>query len=352
MHDVITAPKVLIIDDDPADVAIVQDILRDIYGSGYGLASAHSWESGTEALLNAEYELCLVDYYLGGKTGLDMIGNLTQQGIRPEFILLTGNDDMEVDLAATEAGASDYLVKDNLNARVLERSIRYSLELARRRRRIEAQLGEVEAARALAKRQGTESARLAEELDAMRSDLEDAVARAEQNERKYRELAERDVLTGVANRALYTDSLIKAIHNTDRSGVGMALAMLDLDGFKEVNDTHGHAAGDMVIKTVAERLLVLVRETDTVARLGGDEFAVVAPNVADLELANGFARRLMKVFEDPVEWEGEHLKVGASIGIYYHASGVAEVDHLTRQADAAMYRAKMAGKNRFEVCSL
>ncbi|UQU64347.1 GGDEF domain-containing protein [Couchioplanes caeruleus] len=150
-----------------------------------------------------------------------------------------------------------------------------------------------------------------------------------------------DPLTGLANRSVLGDRLARAVPAPDAP---VAVLYLDLDGFKEINDRYGHAAGDAVLRTVAGRLSQAVREQDLVARLGGDEFVLLCPGVTAEEAAR-LAERLISDVAWPVPFEGRYLTVGASIGV---ATRMSRADEgLLRIADAAMYEAKRLGRGRY-----
>jgi diguanylate cyclase (GGDEF)-like protein/PAS domain S-box-containing protein len=156
-----------------------------------------------------------------------------------------------------------------------------------------------------------------------------------------------DGLTGLANRSLFRDRLEQALARSARGAGSTSVLILDLDGFKGVNDTLGHDAGDQLLRIVAERLNETVRATDTVARFGGDEFAVLLDD-ADEGLAVSVARRALARLADPVTVAGRELQVAASIGVAVH-TGDGGGDELVRDADVAMYAAKDAGRGRHEV---
>ncbi|SFC44187.1 PAS domain S-box-containing protein/diguanylate cyclase (GGDEF) domain-containing protein [Marinospirillum celere] len=159
-------------------------------------------------------------------------------------------------------------------------------------------------------------------------------------------LAHFDALTGLPNRVLFNYRLHQSTAYADRHGTQIAIAYLDLDGFKLVNDTHGHAAGDLVLQRIADRAQACLRDEDTLARLGGDEFALVLESVKVPEKLGGLLDRLLGVVSEPVEWEGHTLEVTASIGItFYPQSPAIDVTQLLNQADEAMYLAKEQGKN-------
>jgi len=157
-----------------------------------------------------------------------------------------------------------------------------------------------------------------------------------------------DGLTGLANRSLYRDRLEQALARSARGADPVAVLILDLDGFKQVNDSLGHDAGDRLLQVVARRLTETVRPTDTVARFGGDEFALLLEDAAE-SLAVAVARRALSRLAEPVSLEGRELTVAASIGIVVHTGGDRSGDDLVRDADVAMYAAKDAGRGRHEV---
>ena len=156
-----------------------------------------------------------------------------------------------------------------------------------------------------------------------------------------------DGLTGLANRALFLDrvrlTMARLRRRPDR---GFAVMFLDLDGFKKVNDTLGHAAGDDLLCIVAQRLTRSLRPQDTVARFGGDEFALLLDETNRPDEAMQVAERLQAEIGRTIETAGEHARVGASMGIAMATTGYAEAEGLLRHADSAMYAAKRAGKGR------
>jgi diguanylate cyclase (GGDEF)-like protein/PAS domain S-box-containing protein len=171
------------------------------------------------------------------------------------------------------------------------------------------------------------------------------ISERKQLEEQLTRQAFHDGLTGLANRALFRDRVQHALAATGRQRTGIAVLFLDLDGFKTVNDSLGHASGDLLLLAAGERLLSCVRPSDTVARLGGDEFAVLI-NEASEQVATATAARILKALDEPVTIEGREVVVSASIGIVLGDVGQG-ADELLRQADTAMYAAKAAGKKRY-----
>jgi diguanylate cyclase (GGDEF)-like protein/PAS domain S-box-containing protein len=157
-----------------------------------------------------------------------------------------------------------------------------------------------------------------------------------------------DSLTSLANRALFKDRVDHALRRTKRQTPSVAVLFLDLDGFKEVNDSLGHAAGDRLLIQVAERLQSCVRPSDTVARFGGDEFAVLIEDASDDIDVVQVAERVLEGLRQPFVVNGRELHVRGSMGIARMESDVDGADHLLRNADLAMYRAKAAGQGGYE----
>ncbi len=160
-------------------------------------------------------------------------------------------------------------------------------------------------------------------------------------------LAHHDTLTDLPNRLLLQDRLDHAIHRAHRLGHRLAVLFLDLDRFKTINDTLGHAAGDQLLQIFAGRLSRLVREGDTVARLGGDEFMVVLEDYASDEDPRSVAQKLLDSLQEAFDIQGHQLFITASIGISLYPDDGMTVDELVRNSDAAMYRAKQKGKNSY-----
>lgn len=171
--------------------------------------------------------------------------------------------------------------------------------------------------------------------------------RLAQNQIEY--LAFHDGLTGLPNRALLTDRLTMALAERRRDGQALAVMFLDLDRFKLVNDTVGHAAGDQVLQGVAERLTGTVREGDTVARLGGDEFTVLLPAVSRMEEACEAAKRILQRLRWPWVLAGHEFHITASLGIAIYPQDGEDAETILRNADTAMYRAKDQGRDNFQI---
>ncbi len=160
-------------------------------------------------------------------------------------------------------------------------------------------------------------------------------------------LARSDDLTGLANRPVFFERVEQALLAARRNGPKFAILYIDLDHFKDVNDTRGHHVGDLLLKSVAERLRGSLRATDLVARLGGDEFAILQTGVAEASDSGHLAAKLAKLMAQPVQLDGGDVRCTISIGIALYASGVDSADVLIQQADVALYRAKERGRNQY-----
>ena len=163
--------------------------------------------------------------------------------------------------------------------------------------------------------------------------------------------ADHDGLTGLPNRMLFGDRLTRALAHGRRNDLPVAVMIVDLDRFKGVNDSLGHAAGDELLRQTALRMRAAVRDEDTVARLGGDEFAMLLPHVSGVEGAIAVARRLLAAFTEPIELAGQPVTVSPSIGISLFPQDGDDAESIVAGADAAMYRAKERGRNTFEIFS-
>jgi diguanylate cyclase len=292
------APRVLLIEDDEDDYLLTRALLAEVFGDRFTLDWATCWSRALAMVAEARHDVYLVDYRLGERNGLDLVREAIELGSAAPFIVLTGQGNREIDLEAMRAGASDYLAKSEMTAPLLDRAIRYAIERHRA-------------------------------------------------ERRLAELAQLDQLTGLANRVLFRDYLIKTLARADRHRQLVAVMLLDLDRFKTVNDTHGHEAGDLLLKQIAQRLKSSLRESDLVARLGGDEFTVVMDGIRDPSAIAGFAARILDVVRQPVRLGNCEVVTSASIGISVYPTDVDNIDELIASADAAMYRAKEQGADRY-----
>jgi len=169
------------------------------------------------------------------------------------------------------------------------------------------------------------------------------------SEGRFRHMAHHDALTGLATRQLLQDRLGMAVETANRHKTGLALLMVDLDKFKEINDTFGHHAGDEVLRVTADRLLTAVRKADTVARIGGDEFVILLADLRDPHVAERIAANIVKNLAAPISFGELSLPVSVSVGLCTALAGELDAELLMKSADAALYQAKDNGRNRFQV---
>ncbi|MBL9187041.1 MAG: GGDEF domain-containing response regulator [Opitutaceae bacterium] len=290
--------RILLIDDDRLQHRLLQAHFQTFKTGLYTLDGAATYEDGLAKLRSGAYAACLLDYQLGERDGLQLIRDAVAAGCRTPIIFLTAETADDIDLAAMNAGALDYLVKGEITPRMVERSLRYALKLA-------------------------------DTLEALRR------------------LATHDELTGLLNRRELDRVLAEECERDLRFGHEFALIMLDVDHFKAVNDRHGHPAGDAVLREVARRIGAQVRTVDRVARFGGEEFAIVVTesNAATaLEIAT---RICAMVAREPVVLpSGEKLPVTISAGVAALPRDSRTDGALIAAADKALYAAKQRGRNR------
>ena len=180
-------------------------------------------------------------------------------------------------------------------------------------------------------------------------ELESLNAKLRENERQLQALAHTDALTGLANRLLLDARLEQSMQHARRSRGQVALLLIDLDHFKAINDSRGHAIGDEVLRTLAERLRAAVREVDTVARIGGDEFVIVLSSIGGAADAERMAEKLVAGIREPMRVLGMPIECSASIGVALFSGGELTAAELLRRADRAMYIAKEAGRNGYRI---
>src|SRR3989440_3451959 len=253
---------------------------------------------GLEHLSAGEMALVILDLSLPDSYGLETFTKVYAHSPAVPIIVLTGNDDDALALSAVKGGAQDYLVKSRLDRELLLRSMQYSIE----RKRYQVQL---------------------------------------EHQANY------DALTGLPNRNLLHDRLRQAVY-AQRVARAIAVVFIDLDHFKFVNDSLGHSTGDKLLKGMADRLRLVLREGDTVARLGGDEFVLILNDQSNEEVIFRAMQRITARVCEPIDIEGKELYVTCSAGISLYPQDGADVDTLLKNADAAMYRAKDGGRNNFQ----
>jgi two-component system, cell cycle response regulator len=295
-------PRLLLIDDDRMQNRLITEAVRS-FREPFFVDWVEDYDSGLEKLSGGSYDVCLLDYGLGDRNGLELLKAAISKGCRTPVVMLTANSDHAVDDAALEAGALDYLVKGEVTPVLLERSIRYSRKLA-------GTLGQL------------------------------------------KDLASLDQLTGLLNRREFNAALSAEWERHLRYGTGLALVLVDLDNFKAINDTHGHAGGDEVLTWVSRILKSNVRTVDRCFRFGGDEFACLLSDSDESQAAHCGARIVSTLADLDVPLsDGRRASVRVSAGGAGATPGIQSTDALIRAADAALYEAKRRGRNQAVVAS-
>lgn len=338
-------PSILVIDDDDVDQMLIKRLLHKIFGRELKLDFVSNWDRAISAVQCRQHDIYIIDQNLCAGTGLEIIERSAVKDDPRVFILLTGGENPEVDLAATRAGVADFLIKGDLTVRRLERSLRYATESVRQKRRLVEQANQLRDAKMAIEAEILKHQSLTSELRQVRDQLQNALKRSEKSEHQQRWLAQHDALTKIPNRNLFDDKLKHGLEEASRTGIPLALFLLDIDRFKQVNDTYGHQTGDALLIQIADRLKQQLRCTDIAARLGGDEFAVVATNVRDQQAASRLAEKMISVLADPFEISGQSILSGTSIGISLsNDQNANNPDAIMRTADAALYQAKSIGR--------
>jgi diguanylate cyclase (GGDEF)-like protein len=303
MEDENPSVRVLLIEDDEDDYVLLKDSLNEPdFPTRFTTNWVTTYQEGLKEIEKNEHDVYLIDHYLGADSGLDLLREAIQSGCQAPLIIVTGQSAREIDQAALEAGAMDYLVKGEINGQILERTIRYAIERNRLLKQI-------------------------------------------------RELVVRDALTGLFNRRELDRFLNYEIIKSRRYKHQFSVLMLDIDHFKHINDWFGHRVGDEIIQRVAGAVLSNLRACDLPARFGGDEFIIVLPETSASQ-AWYAAERLRKTIESMAIEIGkdggilEKFTTTISIGIAGFPIHAEDGEALIDFADQALYRAKRLGCNR------
>ena len=296
--------KILIVDDQEANVQLLESILAS---ANYTSVSSTTDPFAVRELHQENhFDLILLDMKMAGMDGFQVMAGLKEveaNGYMP-VLVITANPDCK--LRALQSGARDFVSKPFDIAEILAR-VRNQLEVRLLHRR----------AQSYAKSQEF--------------------------------MALHDPLTGLANRRLLIERVSQAILHAKRNSTVMAVVYLDLDGFKQINNTQGHDTGDLLLKLVAARLVAAVREEDTVARLGGDEFVIAMPHVSNASGVTLEAEKIIKTMSDPYRIQGRNISLTASAGIGLYPFNGQDVHTLLKNADTALLQAKQASKNTYRV---
>jgi len=299
--------RILLVEDNLGDVRLLQEYLKESDSLNADLIHVDCLSEAVACLGEAaSYDLVLLDLSLPDSQGLATFSAIQERAGNLPIILLTGNDDESLAVQAVQQGAQDYLVKGKVDADLLARAIRY----------------------------GIERNRLLVEMEKVRE--------VEQH------LAYHDMLTNLPNRLLFYDRMRQALAHARRYSGLVAVLFLDLDGFKAINDRHGHAVGDRLLQAVATRLKGNMRQSDTIARLGGDEFTILLTGIKSMKDVSRTAQKVLSVVSRPFAIDGHQLGVTCSIGVSVFPHDGSDTESLIKRADFAMYRAKNQGKANYQ----
>ncbi|MFW2388391.1 MAG: putative bifunctional diguanylate cyclase/phosphodiesterase [Polyangiales bacterium] len=291
--------EVLLVEDNRIDAQLIRRLLRRVSVSYYRITHVRTLD---DAVLSAEEltpDVILADLNLPDSRGTHTVASLQTAYPDIPLVIVSAWEDEAISLRSVAAGAQDYLVKGHIDGANLHRVIRYAIERKRT------------------------------ELELVR-------------------LAQFDQLTGLPNRTLLRERVTHALARAMRSGSGVATLILDMDRFKEINDSFGHEVGDKLLVEAAKRIRANVRDQDTVARLGGDEFAVVLEGVSEAKEVLPVIERILSSLREVNTVEGHEVMTSTSIGIAMYPENGTDLSELLRAADLAMYQAKSTGRSCYQ----
>lgn len=320
--------KVLIVDDDPAMLRLLAKLLD---AAGYSILQATNGRDALHIVLAEAPPIVITDWVMPEMDGLQLCRTLRQhEGVRFVYlVVLTAHGERELITEAFEAGADDFLTKPVSQPELLAR-LRAADHIARLEEDLSRRTREIH-------RLNAETAITADKLAAAND--------------KLRQMVTLDELTGLLNRREAMSRLQQLWGMHHRYGHPFSCIMLDVDNFKRINDTYGHAAGDTVLRETARVLQTSVRQTDVVCRVGGEEFLILCQNVgaAGAETCADHTRAAIEAHV--FKWEGKNLKVTISLGVAEWQPEMRSTDDILRVADRAMYASKEAGRNCVTVAS-
>ncbi len=298
------AIRILMVEDVQADAKYATELLNEAGECWYELVHVRRLSDAIRRLREATYDVVLLDLSLPDSSGVSTVAQVREAAFRVPIVVLSAREDETLEAQSLQQGAQEYLVKGWAGSRseMLVRAIRYAIE---------------------------------------RKKTEDRIQR----------MSRYDILTNVANRSFLYDRLEMALARARRYNRILALLLLDLDHFKNINDTLGHTFGDRILKRVAERLTGCLRASDTVARLGGDEFAVLLPEIEQVVDVSRVADKIMAALREPVMLDEQELFVSASIGSSIYPDDGEDAETLLKNADSAVQRAKQIGRNNHQFYS-
>jgi len=291
--------RVLLVEDNAGDARLLREMFRKENPNSFEMTHVSNMRDAVIHLAKGGVDIVLLDLGLPDTYGLESVQQAHAAAPGIPLIVLTGLDDEVLAAEAMKAGAQDYLIKGQVENRALPRALRHAID----RHRI-------------------------------------------QIETIY--LAQHDAVTNLPNRLVLNDRVSQAISLARRRKTAMAVVFLDLDRFKYINDSLGHAIGDRLLQSVALRLVASVRDSDTVTRQGGDEFVILLSEIAHSQDAAKSAKRILQSLTAPHLIGAHELHIDGSIGISVYPVDGEDAETLIKNADTAMYHAKENGRNNFQ----
>jgi diguanylate cyclase (GGDEF)-like protein len=291
--------RILLVEDNPGDARLVDEMLREPDPTRFTVTRVDRVGKAVRRLASERFDAILLDLDLPDARGLEALPPVVKAAPGVPIVVLSGAYNEASAVEAVQNGAQDYLIKGKSSGELVSRAILYAIQ-------------------------------------------------RKQSERYVTHLANHDGLTGLPNRRLFLDRLGQAVARTRRHRQRLAVLFVDLDHLKTINDTLGHAVGDLLLKCVGDRLKACMRESDTVARLAGDEFTLILPEVNRLQDVSGFAEKVLEAFRPPFLLGPNEVSASPSIGISLYPNDGEDAETLLRSADAAMYRAKRQGGGTYQ----
>lgn len=290
--------RVLLIEDNEGDARLLNELLNIARPGKYKITNVVTLQEALAYIDKSHFDVVITDLNLPDADGLNTVSTIQDHNNTTPIVVLSGQDSEELALQVVHLGAQDYLLKGQGDGFLISRAIDYSIERKR-------------------------------------------------NEQGLSYLANYDSLTGLANRVLFRERLDRALIRADRNKTLVALFVIDLDRFKNINDTLGHDAGDELLIKVANRLKKCTRDGDTISRLGGDEFTIIMEDVKIFEDAVKIVDKIFQHMKSPFDIFSREIFISPSIGISMYPLDDTEAGHLLKNADSAMYRAKESGRNSY-----
>ncbi len=288
--------NILLVEDDVSDSRLLKELLNEAFPGKHIVTVACSLKKAEKYFEEFSFDIVITDINIPDISGLDVIPRIQAINSKIPIVVLSGETNEKLALKIIQMGAQDYLVKGQGDGFLISRVIDYSIE--------------------------------------RKKDFEE-----------LSHLANYDSLTGLANRSLFRERLDRALIRADRGNTLVALFVIDLDRFKNVNDTLGHDAGDSLLVEVANRLKKCTRQGDTISRLGGDEFTIIMEDLKNIDDAQMVADKVLELMKKSFELNGIELFISPSVGITIYPVDDTDSSNLFINADSAMYQAKNSGRN-------